>query len=400
MGRGRKGLGVQIRTTDYRIRFTWHGKEYAEPYALKPSAAHTAHVRRVARDLKAEIEAGTFDEHRFAHYFPDSKHAARGAEDDTFATAAAAWRATRTEPEFSAWTRKKDELYVRFWTEKIGAGTLMRSMKPSAVEAIVAAHAWPSAKHRNNLLTALRGIFALWVRDDPARRTDPTLAIKNATVQRALPDPFDLEEVEAIIAYMAKHYSPQVAAYYEFAFFTGMRPEEQIALRWPMIDARQRTARVKVARTAHAGDKVLKNHTARDVDLNSRAWAALERMRAFTALKVPDDPEDRAKGPHVFENPRTGKPWASEADQRDLYWTPTLRHLRMRHRVAYQTRATRATMMLMAGMNPKRCAKQLGHSVRVFWETYADWIDRAEKVNERERAKDEAAITAAGERAA
>jgi integrase len=32
-------------------------------------------------------------------------------------------------------------------------------------------------------------------------------------------------------------------------------------------------------------------------------------------------------------------------------------------------------MMLMAGMTPAFCAKQLGHSVEMFLRTYAKWID-------------------------
>lgn len=385
MGRGRKGSGVQARAGDYRIRFTWNGKRYEEPYALKPSAPHGRAVERIARDLKAEIDGGTFDWKRFAYYFPDSKHIARGPElaEPTFADACATWRKTRGA-ELAAWTRKKDELYVRFWTEKIGAGTKMRTLLPSTVEGIVGSHPWPSAKHRNNLLSALRGIFALWCADDPARR-DPTARITNATVQLPPPDPFDLEEAELILADMRKHYDPRVVAYFQFAFYAGARPEEEIALRWTKLDARKKVARIDVARTAHGDEKPTKTHVARDIDLNSKAWEAIEAMRPYTALKGEDA--------HVFENPRTGKPWASEADQRDLYWRPTLKRLRIRYRVPYQTRATRATAMLMAGMNPAYCARQLGHSKRVFFERYATWIERADSANARERAKDEAAIT-------
>ena len=32
-------------------------------------------------------------------------------------------------------------------------------------------------------------------------------------------------------------------------------------------------------------------------------------------------------------------------------------------------------MMLMAGMRPAYCAKQLGHSVEMFLRTYAKWLD-------------------------
>ena len=34
-----------------------------------------------------------------------------------------------------------------------------------------------------------------------------------------------------------------------------------------------------------------------------------------------------------------------------------------------------ATSMLMAGMTPAFCAKQLGHTVETFLRTYAKWID-------------------------
>ncbi|AIV73967.1 putative phage integrase [Burkholderia pseudomallei] len=34
-----------------------------------------------------------------------------------------------------------------------------------------------------------------------------------------------------------------------------------------------------------------------------------------------------------------------------------------------------ATAMLMAGMTPAFCAKQLGHSVEMFLTTYSKWID-------------------------
>jgi len=38
-------------------------------------------------------------------------------------------------------------------------------------------------------------------------------------------------------------------------------------------------------------------------------------------------------------------------------------------------RHAHATAMLMAGMTPAFCAKQLGHSVKMFLRTYAKWLD-------------------------
>jgi integrase len=58
---------------------------------------------------------------------------------------------------------------------------------------------------------------------------------------------------------------------------------------------------------------------------------------------------------------------------------------------AESTRHTYATMMLMAGVTPAFCAKQLGHSVEMFLRTYAKWIDGGQ--NALEKGRLEAALT-------
>jgi integrase len=63
-------------------------------------------------------------------------------------------------------------------------------------------------------------------------------------------------------------------------------------------------------------------------------------------------------------------------------WTPTLKKLGIRHRPAYNTRRTCATLMLMAGSNPAWAAKQLGHSIKMFLDTYSRWIDGDDKGRE------------------
>lgn len=62
----------------------------------------------------------------------------------------------------------------------------------------------------------------------------------------------------------------------------------------------------------------------------------------------------------------------------------------IRYRSPYETRHTYATMMLMAGMTPAFCARQMGHSVQQFLDTYARWIDGGQ--NDVEMAKLEAFI--------
>jgi integrase len=80
--------------------------------------------------------------------------------------------------------------------------------------------------------------------------------------------------------------------------------------------------------------------------------------------------------------PNTGKPFIDDRPVRRWAWTPTLKKLGIRHRPDYNTRHTCATVMLMAGSNPDWAAKQLGHSIKMFLETYSRWIDGDDKGRE------------------
>lgn len=373
MGRGRKGSGVEPRANDYRIRFTWAGKRYVMPIALKPCAAHFAAVKRQAAEIQRAVEEGTFT---FERFFPDSVHSTKEAPVIvTWGTYAQRWRDARSE--LSEAQRDKDRLAALFWAAHVGGNDAdPAKVVPSELEAKVGkAMASRGASYRNNMVSALRGIFDMWVKDDTKARANPAAGIGFAKRVKGQPDPYDAEEVEVILADMEKHYDERIVCYYGAAFFAGFRPEEEIILRWTKIDARTRSGLVDVAK--HRGEeKATKNYEVRTVEFNDRAWEYIQRMRKWTEFSTHKC---------VFENPRTAQPWASEADQRDLYWTPTLKRLRMRHRRAYQTRSTCATMMLIAGLEPAYCAGQLGHSVAVFFSKYAKWING--KRNEEQRAK-------------
>ena len=59
-------------------------------------------------------------------------------------------------------------------------------------------------------------------------------------------------------------------------------------------------------------------------------------------------------------------------------FSTTLKRLNIRYRSPYNVRHTCATMMLEQGMKPAYCAKVLGHSLEMFFNVYADWIDKDE----------------------
>lgn len=93
-----------------------------------------------------------------------------------------------------------------------------------------------------------------------------------------------------------------------------------------------------------------------------RALGAINRQAKHT----------RMASEHVWLDPRCGIPWMDEQQAfRRHYWVPCLKRLGIRYRRPYNMRHSYATMMLMAGMNPAFCAKQLGHNIEMFLRTYS-----------------------------
>jgi integrase len=96
-------------------------------------------------------------------------------------------------------------------------------------------------------------------------------------------------ERDHVLEDMRRHCDPQIAAYFAFMFFTGLRPEESIAMRWSDIDFQRRTVRVRRVRTFRGTERAgSKTHAERDVDLVPAAWSALQTMMPFTGPSHPE----------------------------------------------------------------------------------------------------------------
>lgn len=69
----------------------------------------------------------------------------------------------------------------------------------------------------------------------------------------------------------------------------------------------------------------------------------------------------------MFEDPKTGKAWASADAIRKKAWVPTLRKAGIRYRNPYQTRHTFATRHISQGANLFWLATQMGHKGRKYY---------------------------------
>ena len=371
MGRAGNG-GVELRANSIRVHFTFAGQSRKETLKregkpLAPTPANEKFARRLVATINEKVRHGVFD---YAEFFPDSKTALALRKPDktpTLKELGATWLQTKGH-ELKPSTLQQYGSAVRCWCTLLGEDTLVTNLTAKVIKAKIGSHPWPSAKTFNNYLIVLRGMLEL---EFEGGKT-PVDGVKNMRWQKKPPDPLSIEERDKILERLRKQYDIRVYAYFLFMFYSGMRPEEAIALRWGDVDFNSRQVLVQRVRTFMGSEwEETKTFRERLVDLVPQAMAALQVMKPFTMMKRDEETGEPAD---IFENPNTGRAWHDERSQRDHFWKPTLRALGIRERRAYCTRHTYCTVALMGGVKPGYIAVQAGHSLKMLLEVYARWI--------------------------
>ena len=355
---GGKSNGVEVRENSIRLFFVFEGQRQRQTLMvagkpMAPTPANVKYANRVAQEIRDRIRHGTFS---MAEYFPASGQTGSLTVDAQLDT----WLdAQRVQPS----TKAGYTSAVAFWKNAIGTKPL-RALLQSEIQKALAARSDLSGKTINNYVSVLRQALDL-AAADRLIDANPAAKVPRAKHQKAPPDPLTPQEAQAIVDRLHEHHPGQVANMVEFWMWTGLRTSELFALSWANVDLRGGTILVTEATVRGERKASTKTDVARVVHLNSRARAALQRQRSLT----------QTAGAEVFQDPRYGTPWVDERAFRRSYWTPTLKVLGIRYRRPYNMRHTYATAMLMAGMTPAFCARELGHSVEMFLRTYAKWVD-------------------------
>lgn len=361
---GSTGRGVEVRESSIRLIFRVEGKRMCETLKtdgkpLAPTPANIRYANRVADEIRQKIRFGTYVH---ADYFPDSEHSTSG-RSITRGEQLDKWLLTQAHKANS--TLKGYRVAVDWWKQKLVPELPLKTLKHSDILLALASEPTWSGKTRNNKSSVLRLALQLAVRDGDLA-ANPINGLEPAEHQAPQPDPFSIEEVDLILAGMAKHYGPQIEAYFGAKFFSGLRTSESLAMRWENVDWRRKQLLVADAVVLGVFKTSTKTNASRIVQLNSRAMACLKAQKPHTFM------QDHG---WIFPDPRTGQRWTDDEPPRELYWRPMLKRLGIRYRSPYQTRHTYATMLLMAGVTPAYAAKQMGHTIEMFLRTYAKWID-------------------------
>ncbi|WP_232532269.1 tyrosine-type recombinase/integrase [Pseudomonas mosselii] len=370
-----------------RIRFTWNGERRSETLAYP----QTAKGIKAAADLRTQVVSlakhGVLDEKRYAELFPASSYTAP-ANELMFGEYAQSWL-NSLEVVHDTRVNYKG-LMNNYWMPHL-ATLPIRAVTPMVLREVVAKTEWKSSTVKRAAIARVKAMFRAAVYDEVVDR-NPAASIQLPQKNKKQVDPFTVEEAEELISWMYKNFSRcnQVfAAFYEFAFYTGMRTGEIMALRWDEIDFDKKTAHVCRIVVENQVVERTKTKYTRTIMLNSRALAALGQAKHIADSRKRNGRRVSAESPFVFQ-PAGRSPHMKGPSTPGGHFNEAIEATSIRARPQYNCRHTYATMCLMSGMNPAFIAGQLGHSVQVLLTTYAKWLNSANDWSE--LAKLEAAV--------
>lgn len=231
-------------------------------------------------------------------------------------------------------------------------------LKPKLVRGWIAEQSC-SGKRINNILIPLRRMYSDAF-DNELIKINAMERIRKLPHQSKEVDPFSLEEIEKILAQL----EGQEKNLIWFAFYSGLRTSELIALRWIDVDLNSRKVHIRKAKVKGAEKMPKTNAGIRTIDLEEEAYAALLCQKSMSESKE-----------FVFIDPLHNEEWESDQPIRKRVWIPALLRAGVRYRKPYATRHTYASMMLSDGRNIAWLAAQMGHKdwgmIRLI---YAKWL--------------------------
>ena len=180
--------------------------------------------------------------------------------------------------------------------------------------------------------------------------------------------PFSLDNQNRLIANLPEHWKP----YFLFAFCSGVRQGEQIAIKPGDINWSKEILRISRAVTRDADGKIMMGKTKNKY--SRRTIKLIPVMR--DALELQKKVYDQFKGEYFFCS--TSGKMIDTSHLRQRVWQPALKKAGLDYREMKQTRHSFATNALVSGENPLWIAKVMGHrDTDMIIRVYSKYIEDA-----------------------
>jgi len=356
------------------VDFRYLGKRCREKTSLEDTPVNRKKLAQVMKKMEAEITLGIFD---YAAYFPKSERAqemmalADRAEacisrNPTFKQFSEIWYEEKKIEWRPSYQYKVQTILDKYLLPEFGGKAVHAIKKPDLLtfRSSLAKVRYGkdgqsnlSVSRINEIMVPLRMIL-----QEAADRYEFETPYKNIkTLKQARPDvnPFTLSEVWLFLKHVRADYKP----YYTIRFFTGMRTSEIDGLKWDCINFDRREIRIRGVLVNGEMGPTKTLGSQRDIAMSQLVYDALQEQKRRTY----------GKSEFIFCNSQ-GNPLEYRNVNRRI-WKPTLALLGLKHRRAYQTRHTAATLWLAAGENPEWIARQMGHSsTEMLFRVYSRYV--------------------------
>lgn len=332
--------GIRRRGTGLEIRLQHRGKKYSQTITCNSEdASSIAAALRARNELRRQLRQGTLhprDEDHGNVNFAKAAQSYIDSMDLEYSTALTYISILNTHwiPEFKDWH--------------------LGDIRASQVKTYIHKQDL-SSKTKSNLLVPLRGVF-IWAIEDGLLNDHPVLHIRSKKRQKPTIKIFTLAERARILSCLEEH--GQAFIYFALLFGTGMRVGEALGLKWENIFAET----IHVDKSVVRGRLKQTTKTLQSRDVYVEPWLQ----------KILREHHTRFSGEWLFVTD-DGKPYTS-AKTFNLAWGNALAQAGVPYRIPYTCRHSRASELLTMGVKPPFAALQLGHSVEMFFRTYAVWI--------------------------
>ena len=350
---------VRARRGKLFIDFTYMNIRCRETTNFPDTPANVKKLALVAKKMEAEITLGIFD---YGAYFPKStrlkemtaladRAEACISRNPTFRQFVDIWYEEKKIEWRPSYRQKTQIILNKYLLPEFGGKAVHAIKKPDLLTFRSSLAKVRYGKEGQSSLSVARinqiMILLRMILEEASDRHEFEMPYKNIkNLKQARPDvsPFTLDEVWLILKHVRADYKP----YYTIRFFTGMRTSE-ISIREALVNG-------EMGPTKTLGSQ-------RDIAMSQLVYDALLEQKTRTF----------GKSEFVFCNSQ-GNPMEYRNVNRRV-WKPTLALLGLKHRRAYQTRHTAATLWLAAGENPEWIARQMGHSsTEMLFRVYSRYV--------------------------